>query len=115
MSARGYVYLEASMMSWSEVDWLEVAGCLVLAVPALVIGVRHLRARRPATGPASERPQGQRALYWGLGMTALAAAAMLESGWGGPASIAGIAVAVVFFVLTVLADRNYRRARQDTP
>src|SRR4051812_30121108 len=102
-------------MSWSEVDWLEVAGCLVLGVPALVIGLRHLLDHRRAVHrgepPASTLPQGQRALSWGLGMTVLAVAAVLESWSDGSAAIAGIAVAVVFFALTVLADRNLRRAR----
>jgi hypothetical protein len=90
-------------MNWSEVDWLEVAGCLVIGVPALVVGLRHRRAGAKA--------QGQRATYWGLGMVSLAAAAVLESLVDGPAAIAGIAVAVVFFVFAVIADREYRRDR----
>ena len=90
-------------MNWSEVDWLEVAGCLVIGVPALVIGFRHRRAGADA--------QGRRALYWGLGMVSLAVAAVLESLVDGPAAIAGIAVAVVFFVFAVMADRDHRREK----
>ena len=101
-------------MSWSEVDWLEVAGCLVIGVPALVVGIRHLRAYRRAVEQAPLRPQGQRALYWGLGMTALAIAAVLEAIVGGYGAVVGIAVAVVFFALTVAADRRYRSAKNDT-
>lgn len=101
-------------MSWSEVDWLEVAGCLVIGVPALVIGLRHLRAHHRTDDQAALLPQGQRALYWGLGMTALAGAAILEAMLGGFAAIGGIAVAVVFFALTVAADRRYRSVRSET-
>jgi hypothetical protein len=90
-------------MSWSEVDWLEVAGCLVVGITALTVGVRKL------TG-GQEKYQSQRWLYWGLGMIALAGAAVLEATLGGPAAIAGIVVAVGFFAMIVIADRKSRRA-----
>jgi hypothetical protein len=101
MSALDACVWKREMMNWAEVDWLEVAGCLVIGVPALAIGLRHLKA--------GARAQGRRVLFWGLGMVSLAAAAVLESLVDGPAAIAGIAVAVVFFAFAVIAERDYRR------
>jgi hypothetical protein len=91
-------------MSWSEVDWLEVAGCLAVGVPALAVGIRRL-----TTGP--DKYAAQRWLYWGLGMIALAGAAVMESTLDWYATVAGIAVAVACFAMILVSARRHRRAR----
>lgn len=95
-------------MSWSEVDWLEVAGCLVVGIPVLIVGIRRLVA-------GQDKHQAERWLYWGLGMITLAGAAVLEAALDWYGAAAGIAVASVFFALIMVADRRYRHPKTPGP